>query len=74
VEFLDVIEEIKAEEASISKLFGGEGRAVRTGRRGADPRYKEKLLEAITFIQEVVDGRRPVSHLQEAMSSSASPK
>ena len=70
-EFLDLIESIRADEASSAKLFGDAGRGVR---RGSDnPKYKMALAEAATFIGEVFSGRRPLSALQEAMSTSDFP-
>lgn len=70
-EFKETVEEIQAEEASISRLFGGDGNRVRERRR--TPEYMRNLVEAATFVNDVVDGRRPVRHLQEAMSTSDFP-
>lgn len=68
MELLEVIENLNAEEASPAKLFGGEGNKVRT--RGSD---KKMLVEAAEFIKQVSDGTRPLSHLQEAMTTSDFP-
>lgn len=76
MEFLDLLESMAAADASVDKLFGDTrqdvGRSYRS-RRSADPKYKANLAEAASFIAEVVDGRRPVYHLREAMSRSDFP-
>jgi hypothetical protein len=73
MELLSLIEEIKAEEASISRLFSGEGRGVRTGRRSPDPAYQAKVVEAAEFVAEILTGRRPTHHLKEALTTSDFP-
>ena len=70
-EFLELIETIQADEASTSRLFSGDGRRVRG--RNADPKYKTSLAEAARFVADVFAGRRPLSRLQEAMSTSDFP-
>lgn len=70
-EFKETVEEIRAEEASISKLFGGDGRRVKDRRRSS--KYMENLVEAAKFLNQVVEGRRPMYHLQEAMTTSDFP-
>lgn len=74
-EFLETIESIRAEEASVRRLFdtNSDGRGVRTGRRDPSPEYMAHLAEAAEFIADVIDGRRPMSHLQEAMTTSDFP-
>jgi len=73
-EFLDTIESIRAEEASVRRLFDrSDGTGVRTGGRHRNPRYMSELAEAATFLADVLDGRRPISHLQEAMTTSDFP-
>jgi hypothetical protein len=70
-EFLETIESIRAEEASVQRLFTkGDGTGVRHRGRRTDPAYMAKLAEAANFIAEVVEGRRPAYHLQEAMTTS----
>lgn len=66
-ELLEVIESIKAEEASVGKLFGGEGNRVR-GKGN-----KSLLVEAATFVNEIQEGKRPLRHLEEAMTTSDFP-
>ena len=72
MDFLETIETIRAEEASVQRLFQGEGRSI-SGLRRSDPRYMTKLAETASFVEEVVKGKRPVYHLQEALSTSDFP-
>lgn len=69
-EFLDVIENIRAEEANASRLWGDAGRPVRGNQ---DPRYLERLAEAAEFVSGVFRGRIPLYRLQEAMTTSDFP-
>lgn len=71
-EFLDLLETVRAEEASISRLFGDAGTSVR-GMRRDDPRYKRSLAEAADLYAGVLSGRTPMYRLQEAMSTSDFP-
>lgn len=71
-EFLDTIETIRAEEASVQRIFAGEGRSIR-GLRRNDPVYLGKLAEAGGLIEGVIKGRRPLYHLSEAMTTSDFP-
>lgn len=71
-EFLSIVESIREEDASVQKLFKEEGRGMHSmGRKS--PEYMGKLAEAATFIADVLDGKRPVRHLQEAMTTSDFP-
>ncbi len=75
-ELLEVIESIRAEEASVSKLFGGEGqgmRAIGTHRR-KNPKYLAMLAEAATFLGQIYSGERPFNHFKEAMTTSDFPQ
>jgi len=71
-EWKETVENIKAEEASVQRLFGGDGVRVRTNRRRT-PKYVRQLREAADFIGEVTDGSRPMYHLKEALSTSDFP-
>jgi hypothetical protein len=71
-EFLDLLETVKAEDASFQRMFGDAGTGVRSMRRD-DPRYKRSLAEAAKLIEQVVNGRAPMHRLQEAMSTSDFP-
>ncbi len=66
-EFLDLLESIRAEDASVQKLFGGEGHGVRTSGRG--PEYKIRLAEAAKFMADVMQGKKPAYLLREAMGT-----
>lgn len=72
-EFAETLERIRSEEASIQRLFEGEGRRVRGGSHQAQRNYTRDLTEAATFVMQVQSGRRPMHHLQEAMSTSDFP-
>lgn len=71
MDFLQVIETIKSEDASVRRLFGGEGRNIsaRARRLYADPAHVEQVAEAAKFVAEVLSGKRPFHHLQEAMTT-----
>jgi len=72
-EFLDLLETVRAEDASISRMFNSnDGRGVRSVRR-ADPRYQRSLAEANRLYSSVLEGRAPMYRLQEAMSTSDFP-
>lgn len=68
MEFQEVIESIKAEEASVAKLFGGDGQGVRQGKKS--PQYMAKLGEAAQFYADVLNGRRASWQLREALGTS----
>lgn len=70
-DFLEVIESISAESASIQKLFGTEGVGVRGLRKS--PEYMKSLGEAADLVAKVYAGRKPVYYLQEAMTTSDFP-
>lgn len=69
--FAETLETIRAEEADTRRLFGGDGTRVRG--RSADPAYMGQLTEAANLIADVLDGRRPAYHLQEALTTSDFP-
>lgn len=69
--FAETLETIQAAEADSRRLFGGDGTRIRGVERG--PRYDEYLVEAAELIRDVLDGRRPMYHLQEALSTSDFP-
>lgn len=69
-EFLELIESIAAEDASPARLFEGD---VPVSRLRGTPEYKRRLLEAARFTAEVFEGKRPLRHLREAMSTSDFP-
>jgi hypothetical protein len=71
-EFLELLETLKAEDASIHRLFGDAGSSVR-GMRRDTPLYKKALAEAAELIKQTITGRSPMYRLQEAMSTSDFP-
>ena len=71
--FNETVENIAAEEASVGKLFGGDGTRVRKDPSREGPQYLGRLREAAEFVADVASGRRPMHHLQEAMSTSDFP-
>lgn len=71
MDFLETIDSLAAGDASASRLFGNEGRAMRRGAH--DPVQTQRLAECARFLAEVKEGRRPAYHLQEALSTSDFP-
>jgi hypothetical protein len=72
-EFLEVIETIRAEEASNERIFKGEGMGVRKMNLRRGPNYQKKLAEAAKFMANVIKGRVPSYRFQEAMTTSDFP-
>lgn len=72
-DFLEVVERIRAEEASPERLFQGSGEGMRRHRLHDDPRYPKRLAEAAKFVAEIARGRRSMRQLQEAMTTSDFP-
>jgi len=66
----DTLETIAASEADVRRLFDGETRV-----RGhhSDARYMSQLTEAANLVADVSEGRRPMYHLQEALTTSDFP-
>lgn len=71
-QFAETLENIRAEEADLRGLFGGDGTRIRSASR-QDPAYVANLAEAADLIADVLDGRRPMYHLQEALTTSDFP-
>lgn len=71
-EFLELLETLKAEDASAQRLFGDAGQSIRKIRRDT-PIYKRALAEAAELVAGVYTGRVPMYRLQEAMSTSDFP-
>lgn len=69
---LELIERLKGEEASVRKLFGGEGK--RPNQLFVERKLtKRDLVEAATFVHRIEKGKEPLWKLQEAMSTSDFP-
>lgn len=71
MEISELLETVRAEEASIQKLFGGDGVGVRSSRQ--NPRYMAKLVEATRLVSDVYTGKRPLHYLREAFGTSDFP-
>jgi hypothetical protein len=69
--FLETVERLSADDASVARLFGSEGRGLRKVGRSSE--QIARLAEAARFLAEVRDGVRPAYHLQEAMTTSDFP-
>lgn len=75
MDFLETLDRIRAEEASIQNLFTIDMNGhVRTGRqRRQSPGYSRALVEATRVLDDVVKGRRSSVYLQAAMTTSDFP-
>lgn len=72
--FLNLVETMDASEASASRLFGGrDGGGRRAHLNGDSGRYRQQLYEAVRFVADVYEGRRPVYQLREALTTSDFP-
>lgn len=70
-EFLELVETIRAEEASAKSAFAGEGMRITSKN---SPEYKTKLVEAVNLVNEVIKGKALAAYkFQEAMSTSDFP-
>lgn len=70
-EFWNLRETVRAEQASLDRIFAGNGRRTRS--RSQDPVYVSRLAEAADFLADVIDGRLPAYRLAEALSTSDFP-
>lgn len=75
MEFLETLEVIRQESADVQRMFSGEGSRSpsRTGRADRDPTYGRRMVEALTFVNEVYTGRRDVRQMSEALTTSDFP-
>lgn len=73
-DFLELLESVKAEEATVGRMFNSaaDGRGIRSLTK-KDPRYLRSLSEAAQLVADVTTGRRSMQVLQEAMSTSDFP-
>jgi hypothetical protein len=73
-EFLDLLETVKAEEASVSRMFNSstDGRGIRGIPKDGE-RYLRSLSEATQLVADVTSGRKPIQRLQEALTTSDFP-
>jgi len=72
MEFLEALEKIKADEASVQKLFGGEGTGTHSRQKGKD--YQKKFNEALKLVTDVYSGNKSADRLKEAMTTSDFPQ
>ena len=73
MEFLDLVETLRAEEASTERLMKGEGMGARKMQLKRAANYQKRLAEAATLMADVTKGRKPIFRLQEAMTTSDFP-
>jgi len=71
LEFLDLLETVRAESADVQKLFGDAGTGVRGQAHGKT--YAAKLVETVNFVADVVSGKKPSYLFKEAMTTSDFP-
>lgn len=71
-DFMNLVETISQEAADARVIFQGEGQSIRAAGRKS-PEYLAKLVEATRFVADVTEGKRPVSHLREALSTADFP-
>lgn len=72
-ELLQMIENLRAVDASPHRLFGDAGQQVPSRRGRASPQYLNKLAECAHFVAEILEGKRPYYHFQEAMTTADFP-
>ncbi|MDP9326504.1 MAG: Mu-like prophage major head subunit gpT family protein [Candidatus Dormibacteraeota bacterium] len=70
-DLLDIVESYDQADASVEKLFGGEGRSVRRRVKTAD--YQAQLAEAAGIIAAAYESRRGLYVLKEALTTSDFP-
>ena len=72
-EFLDLLESVRADQASVATLFGDAGASARHGAMRETVEYQRRLAEAAALLGDVMAGRRPDYLLREAMTTSDFP-
>ena len=73
MDFLELVDTLRAEEASVESLYKGEGMGARKMRLKTRKDYTRRLAEAATLIADVTKGRKPIHRLHEAMTTSDFP-
>lgn len=66
MEVLELLETLRASDASVDRLFSDAGRPIR-GAKG--PAYKQRLVETTKFVADIITGKRPFYHFREAMAT-----
>jgi len=72
MEFLKLIENVKLEEANVRKIFSKDD-GVPIIRGVKSPEYEAKLVEAVEFIGQVLNGKMPLHYFKEVMTTSDFP-
>lgn len=72
MDFLDLIEGIRVQDAYKDQVWAREGRNLSRVPR-TDPRYVRRVVEAARFVNDIYTGRRPFHYFTEAMSTSDFP-
>lgn len=67
--WLDVIEDLRGEEATVRRLFSRESDGVRV----ANTHTVEQVSRGMEFLSAIETGKRPLQHFKEAMSTSDFP-
>lgn len=70
-EFLELVEQLRAEEASLAKLYAGDGRSARALRQAQN--YTQRLAEATQLVADICEGKRPMNAFAEAMGTTDFP-
>jgi hypothetical protein len=75
MEMVELIENLRAEDADVGNLFGDAGMRAseRALQKTGDPRYQRNLLEAANFMRDLERGRRRPHQFEEAMTTSDFP-
>jgi hypothetical protein len=73
--FLDLVESMDASDASVGRLFGGEGLGMGRANRGrrSNPEWEARVTETAWFLAEIYSGQRPAHHLREALGTADFP-
>jgi hypothetical protein len=72
-DMLELVENLRAEEASVGNLFGDAGNRISRAGDPADPRYRRNLAEAAQFMHDIEKGKRRPWQFEEAMTRSDFP-
>lgn len=70
MEALQAISTFRAEEASETALYSGDGMSLRTlrAKRQANPKYQRRLAGVLRFYNEVREGHRPLYEMKEMLA------
>lgn len=71
-EFLDIVESMRSDAASLERLYSGEGTSTHSVRRNT-PQYMTRLTEAVRIYEGAFKSRRGTLLFQEALTTSDFP-